>query len=59
MFCFMIGGYHDSGFTALTIVSRPHYIVILIDDLLHAHHEHYELLYIYGINDVWIFAQSF
>ena len=37
MYRFMIGGYHDSGFTALMIVSRLPYIVILIHDLLHAH----------------------
>ena len=40
MYRFMIGGYHDSGFTALMIVSRLPYIVILIHDLLHAHYEY-------------------
>ena len=40
MYCFMTGGYHDSGFTALMTVSRLPYIVILIHDLLHAHYEY-------------------
>ena len=33
-------GYHDIRFTALMIVSRLPYIVILIHDLLHAHYEY-------------------
>ena len=40
MYRFMIGGYHGSGFTALLIVSRLTYIVILIHYLLHAHNEY-------------------
>ena len=40
MYRFMIGGYHDSGFTALMIVSRLPYIVILIHDLLHTDYEY-------------------
>ena len=36
----MTGGYRDSGFTTLMIVSRLPYIVILIHDLLHAHYEY-------------------
>ena len=37
---FMTGGYHDSGFTALMIVSKLPYIVISLHDLLHAHYEY-------------------
>ena len=40
MYRFMVGGYHDSGFTALMIVSRLPNIVILIYDLLHAQYEY-------------------
>ena len=40
MYRFMTGGYHDSGFAALMIVSRLHHIVILIHDLLNAHYEY-------------------
>ena len=31
------GGYNDSGLRALMVISRLRYIVILKDDLLHAH----------------------
>ena len=40
MYDFMTGGYHDSGLTALMIVSRLPYIVILIHGLLHAHYKY-------------------
>ena len=50
MYCFMTGGYHDSGFTASMIVSRLPYIVILIHDLLHARYE-------YAIMDYCIFTE--
>ena len=40
MYHFMTGGYHDSSFTALVIVSRLPYIVMLIHDLLHIDYEY-------------------
>ena len=46
----MTGGYHESGFTALMIVSRLLYIVKLIHGLLHAHYE-------YAIMNYYIFTE--
>ena len=39
------GGYHDSGFIALMIISRLPYIVILIHGLLHAHYKYASMNY--------------
>ena len=50
----MTGGYHDSDLRALMVVSRLPYIVILKHDLWLLWICHYEFLYIYEINDVWI-----
>ena len=56
MYRFMTGGYHDSGFTALMIVSRLTTLYCHIDTWFVTCPLwicHYELLYIYGINYVW------
>ena len=55
MYRFLTGGYHDSGFTALMILQVALYCHIdtwFVTNSLWICH--YELLYIYGINDVWI-----
>ena len=40
MYRFTTVDYHDSGFTALMIVFRLPYIVLLMHDLLHAHYDY-------------------